>query len=190
MNQSASIINLSTALLMFHKAMGKIAKTSSNPFFKSQYADLPSILDAIKDPLHDAGLVIVSIPDGEGLTTLLIHSETGEHISANAIMKPVKNDPQSMGSAITYQRRYSIGSILNLNIDKDDDGNAATGLSEKKQVESIEKILERAKKETKSCTSISELTMVWNRYPQLHQEGGEFESQVKLMKLNITKNNK
>jgi hypothetical protein len=41
-------------------------------------------------------------------------------------MKPVKNDPQSMGSAITYQRRYSLAALLNLNIDKDDDGNAAS----------------------------------------------------------------
>lgn len=126
MESSEKINSLAKALFTFHKEMGKIAKTSSNPFFKSKYADLPTILDAISEPLHNAGLVIVSIPDGEGLTSILMHSESGEYISANATMKPVKNDPQSIGSAITYQRRYSIGSMLNLNIDNDDDGKAAS----------------------------------------------------------------
>jgi hypothetical protein len=57
---------------------------------------------------------------------MLAHAESGEYIMANSIMKPVKNDPQSMGSAITYQRRYSLAALLNLNIDKDYDGNAAS----------------------------------------------------------------
>ena len=133
MEKSDKINNLTKALLQFHKEIGKIAKTSTNPFFKSKYADLPSILDAINEPLTNAGLVIVSIPDADGLTTLLLHSESGEYISANAIMKPIKNDPQSIGSAITYQRRYSIGSILNLNIDNDDDGNKASKTEQEQQ---------------------------------------------------------
>jgi hypothetical protein len=57
---------------------------------------------------------------------MLIHAESGEYLMANSTMHPTKSDPQSMGSAITYQRRYSIGAILNLNIDEDDDGNAAS----------------------------------------------------------------
>ena len=133
MEKSEKINNLTKSLLQFHKEIGKIAKTSTNPFFKSKYADLPSILDAINEPLQNAGLVIISIPDNDGLTTLLLHSESGEYISATAIMKPVKNDPQSIGSAITYQRRYSIGSILNLNIDNDDDGNNASIKTEQEQ---------------------------------------------------------
>ena len=137
MEKSDKINNLTKALLQFHKEIGKIAKTSTNPFFKSKYADLPSILDAINEPLTNAGLVIVSIPDADGLTTLLLHSESGEYISANAIMKPIKNDPQSIGSAITYQRRYSIGSILNLNIDNDDDGNKASIKAEQQQPKDV-----------------------------------------------------
>ena len=137
MEKSEKINNLTKSLLQFHKEIGKIAKTSTNPFFKSKYADLPSILDAINEPLQNAGLVIVSIPDNDGLTTLLLHSESGEYISANAIMKPIKNDPQSIGSAITYQRRYSIGSILNLNIDNDDDGNKASIKAEQQQPKDV-----------------------------------------------------
>lgn len=184
MEKSQSVINLASALLLFHKAMGKIAKTSTNPFFKSQYADLPSILDAIKEPLYDAGLVIVSIPDGDGLTTMLIHAESGEYISSIAIMRPTKNDPQSIGSAITYQRRYSIGSILNLNIDKDDDGNRAS-----ENVKDITSIVKKAIGETKDCKDIPELNLIWNRYPSL-QSNNEFIKQVNLMKANINKNNK
>lgn len=152
MEKSDKINNLTKALLQFHKEIGKIAKTSTNPFFKSKYADLPSILDAINEPLSNAGLVIVSIPDADGLTTLLLHSESGEYISANAIMKPIKNDPQSIGSAITYQRRYSIGSILNLNIDNDDDGNKASIKAEQQQPKDVvtpklmEKMKDRIKK--------------------------------------------
>ena len=137
MEKSEKINNLTKSLLQFHKEIGKIAKTSTNPFFKSKYADLPSILDAINEPLSNAGLVIVSIPDADGLTTLLLHSESGEYISANAIMQPIKNDPQSIGSAITYQRRYSIGSILNLNIDNDDDGNKASIKAEQQQPKDV-----------------------------------------------------
>ena len=133
MEKSEKINNLTKSLLQFHKEIGKIAKTSTNPFFKSKYADLPSILSAINEPLSNSGLVIVSIPDADGLTTLLLHSESGEYISATAILKPVKNDPQAIGSAITYQRRYSIGSILNLNIDEDDDGNKASIKTEQEQ---------------------------------------------------------
>lgn len=183
MEKSASIINLSSALLLFHKAMGKIAKTSNNPFFKSQYADLPSILDAIKEPLYDAGLVIVSIPDGDGLTSIIIHAESGEYISSTGLMKPIKNDPQSLGSAITYQRRYSIGSILNLNIDKDDDGNKGSGIDDKLEQ------LKKAINETKDCKDIPELTLIWNRYTEL-QVNKDFIKQVNLMKSNIIKNQK
>jgi len=126
MNKSESIKHLSAALFQFQSKAKKIIKSAENPFFKSKYADLPSILDEIHQPLQDCGLCISQIPDGDGLTTILIHAESGEFIEANATMKPVKNDPQSMGSAITYQRRYSICAILGLNVDEDDDGNNAS----------------------------------------------------------------
>lgn len=124
--KSESIINLTKALMVFSVKIGKIKKENNNPFFHSLYADLPAIQDAIADPLQESGLVVTQLPCGDGLITMLAHAESGEYIMANSIMKPVKNDPQSMGSAITYQRRYSLAALLNLNIDKDDDGNAAS----------------------------------------------------------------
>ena len=125
MKKSESIKNIASALIKFNSQMDKVAKTSENPFFKSKYAALPEILDAIKQPLIESGLVLTQLPDENGLTTLLMH-ESGEWIEATGIMHPVKSDPQSIGSAITYQRRYAIGAILNLNIDEDDDGNKAS----------------------------------------------------------------
>lgn len=124
--KSESIINLTKALMVFSVKIGKIKKENNNPFFHSLYADLPAIQDAIADPLQESGLVVTQLPCGDGLITMLAHAESGEYIMANSIMKPVKNDPQSIGSAITYQRRYSLAALLNLNIDKDDDGNAAS----------------------------------------------------------------
>ena len=126
MEKSQSIAKISAALMVFSVKVGKIKKEASNPFFKSKYASLPNILDAIAEPLQESGLVITQLPEGDGLITMLIHAESGEYLMANSTMHPTKSDPQSMGSAITYQRRYSIGAILNLNIDEDDDGNAAS----------------------------------------------------------------
>ena len=127
MNKSDSIKGLGQALLTFHKEVGKVAKESSNPFFRSKYASLPQIQEAIKEPLEKAGLVYSQFPDGQnGLTSILIHADSGEWIEATYTMTPAKNDPQGQGSAITYQRRYALSSILGLTVDEDDDGNAAS----------------------------------------------------------------
>ena len=126
MEKSETIIEISKALFEFQSKAHKIIKKANNPFFNSKYADLPSILDEISEPLKECGLVLSQHPDGDGLTTLLIHAKSGEYFMSNGTMKPVKNDPQALGSAITYQRRYAICSILGLNVDKDDDGNEAS----------------------------------------------------------------
>ena len=127
METSASIKEISAAMLNFQKAIGTIKKTSSNPFFKSKYAALPDILNAISKPLEDNGLLITQHPEGEDeLCTMIIHPFSGEFMKSTAKMHPVKNDPQAIGSAITYQRRYALGAILNLDIDDDDDGNKAS----------------------------------------------------------------
>lgn len=131
MEKSASIKNIGIALLGFHKLIGKIPKDSNNPFFKSAYASLPDILDKVDPCLIDSGLVLSQWPTGaNGLTTLLIHADSGEYIQETYDMSPVKNDPQSIGSSITYQRRYAVGAVLSLNIDVDDDGNKASGTGE------------------------------------------------------------
>lgn len=126
MQQSNNISELAKALVLFHVKVDTIKKDAKNPFFKSTYASLPNILEGINDPLIESGLSVAQFPSGEnGLTSILLH-ESGEWISAEYQMRPVKDDPQGRGSCITYQRRYALASILGLNIDEDDDGNTAT----------------------------------------------------------------
>lgn len=126
MNKSESLKAISKALTSFHTKINKISKDSKNPFFKSKYASLSNILDAIEHPLSECGLSICQFPTGQnGLTSILMH-ESGEFISAEYEMKPVKDDPQGRGSCLTYMRRYGISAILCLNIDEDDDGNRAS----------------------------------------------------------------
>lgn len=126
MEKSESIINLTKALAKFHNTVGKISKDAKNPFFKSNYASLSHILQEIQEPLEVAGLVISQFPNGDGLTTILIHCESGEYLQATYTMPVAKqNDPQALGSAISYARRYAVSSILSLKID-DDDAEKAT----------------------------------------------------------------
>jgi hypothetical protein len=136
MERSPSITNLTQALAKFHAMVGKISKDAKNPFFKSNYASLPHIIDEITDPLEKAGLVLMSFPDGEGLTTILSHADSGEYMAATYTLQVVRqNDPQAQVSAISYARRYAITSILNLRI-SDDDAEAATRPIRQQQVPS------------------------------------------------------
>jgi hypothetical protein len=126
MQTSQTVKEITAALLEFHKEVSSIPKTATNPFFKSKYADLSTILTTISTPLFKNGLVLSQFPEGEsGLTTRIMHV-SGEWMESTYIMKPVKGTPQDAGSAMTYQRRYAIGAILSLNIDEDDDGNKAS----------------------------------------------------------------
>lgn len=132
MTKSDSIKNIAEALNKFQHKMEPIVKSASNPFFKSKYADLPSILEAIKEPMKDNGLSITQFPSGtNGLTTLLMHT-SGEWIEDTFTMTPVDNKPQTAGSWITYMRRYAIGAVLGLSTEVDDDGNYASGNKKKK----------------------------------------------------------
>ncbi|CAI8739323.1 recombinase [Bacillus pseudomycoides] len=130
MNRSESIVELAKALVKFNSEVNKIAKDADNPFFKNNYATLDTIIDEIRPILSKNGLSIMQIPSGDGqnvtLKTLLIH-ESGEWLESDELtMKPVKNDPQAVGSCITYARRYSLAAFLSLNTGEDDDGNSAT----------------------------------------------------------------
>lgn len=128
--------NISKSLAKFHEEMGNIAKDASNPFFKSKYAPLESILPAIKQPLKNAGLVFSQMPNHlmssadktyiPSLITKIIDIGSGEELSSEVPLILAKQDPQGVGSAITYMRRYALVSMLGLNCDEDDDGNKAS----------------------------------------------------------------
>lgn len=129
-NKSESIQQLAVALVKFNGEVSRISKDAANPFFKSNYATLDNIIDEVRPILTKHGLSILQLPGGDGenvvMKTMILH-ESGEWIESDPlIMRPVKNDPQSMGSCVTYARRYSLAAILSLNTGEDDDGNKAT----------------------------------------------------------------
>jgi hypothetical protein len=126
-NQSDSIKELAGALAKAQAEITGAHKDSTNPFFKSKYADLESVWGSVREPLAKNGLCVVQTtePLGESLVlvTTLAHS-SGEWIRGYYPLHPIKNDPQGMGSCITYARRYALAAIVGV-YQTDDDGEAA-----------------------------------------------------------------
>ena len=132
MTRSDSIAAIAAALSKAQSAMGAAKKDSTNPHFKSRYADLASIWEACREPLTKNGLAVVQLPGkdeaGYYVETVLTHS-SGEFISEKLHIVPTKDDPQGLGSAITYARRYGLAAVAGIAPD-DDDGEAAMGRSD------------------------------------------------------------
>lgn len=133
MNKSESIVEISKALSKFHEEMKPVTKDANNPFFKSKYATLDAILEAVNAPLRNAKLSFAQFPSEGGLSTILMH-ESGEWIEGTFAVPLAKQDPQGAGSAITYMRRYALGAILGLATETDDDGNVASTPTAKRGV--------------------------------------------------------
>ena len=126
MNKSESIAALSAALSKAQGEMRGAVKDSSNPFFKSRYADLASVIEAAREPLAKNGLAVIQlITETGGVETVLTHS-SGEWISSTIQLTPKTNTPQDAGSCITYARRYSYAAIVGL-AQVDDDAEMAMG---------------------------------------------------------------
>ena len=123
MNTSESIKNLAESLCKAQAEMGGAVKDSKNPFFKSDYADLTSVIKAIKEPFANHGLSYTQFPTNEegriGVVTMLMH-ESGEYLEHSYTLPTTKADPQSAGSAITYARRYALQSIAGIPTADDD----------------------------------------------------------------------
>ena len=119
MNKSESISNLAKALCKAQNEMGGAVKDATNPFFKSKYADLGSVIKAIKEPFYSNGLSYSQFPvtsaggQGIGVTTILMHS-SGEWLESEFCLPLAKLDPQAGGAAVTYARRYSLMSAAGI----------------------------------------------------------------------------
>ena len=128
MNKSDSIAKLAAALCEAQKTELFALADKINPFFKSKYADLSSVWDAIRSPLTSNGMAITQTMasdsmDGVTIETTLMHI-SGEYISGSLYIKPEKNTPQGLGIAITYGRRYALMAIIGIS-PEDDDGEGA-----------------------------------------------------------------
>ena len=128
MRSSESLAKISPALVKAINAIEGVKKGADNPFFKSKYANLESVIEAAHGALEANGLAVMQGPgpmDGNciTLTTRLIH-ESGEWVETDFSLPAGKMDPQAAGSAITYARRYSLMAMLNMPA-VDDDGEAS-----------------------------------------------------------------
>jgi len=115
---------MTTKLFQLQQKVGVISKDSKNPFFNSAYFDINKLIEVLKPLLNEIGLTIIQslkIDNGKSLlSTAILDSETGELIYDSGIYLPDNLDPQKMGSAITYYRRYSLQSMLLLQAEDDD----------------------------------------------------------------------
>ena len=129
MKKSEQVDKLAAALCKAQAEMGGAVKDAKNPFFKSSYADLTSVIKAIKEPFANNGLSYSQFPvtseggGGVGVVTVLLHS-SGQWIESEFYLPLAKKDPQGGGSAITYARRYALQAMAGIPT-ADDDAEAA-----------------------------------------------------------------
>lgn len=128
--KSESIVEITKALILFQKGLKPVVKDSTNPFFKSKYASMEAIWESIRERLAANELAVSQLPRLQDnqmvLTTLLLHT-SGEWLASDLLVTPGKqNDAQSVGSALTYARRYALSAILGICSEEDDDAEAAT----------------------------------------------------------------
>jgi hypothetical protein len=129
MTTSEQIGELAAALSDAQAEMEGASKSSANPFFKSKYADLSSVWEACRGPLTKYGLSVIQSPEVTGnlvsVETRLLH-ESGQWIAGVVSCTAKDDSPQSVGSAITYLRRYALQSFAGV-APEDDDAEAAQG---------------------------------------------------------------
>lgn len=169
--EQSAINELAAALA---KAQGEIQpapKDAANPFFKSRYASLPAIREAMRVAFANHGLSVIQRPyifDGKlVLETILLH-ESGQYMDCGELSAQVDLDnPQQMGSAITYFRRYALAAISQTVADEDDDGNAASRrpkpplvVNTPTQIAEDAKRIENAKVAIANATSTSDLKLL------------------------------
>jgi len=116
------------AFIAAQKATEAVKKASTNPAFKSRYADLAVVVEAVIPALNESGIAVIQSPSFDGdlvsVTTVLLH-ESGSSVTGTLSMRPTKMDPQGVGSAITYARRYALLAMAGA-APEDDDGQAAS----------------------------------------------------------------
>jgi len=141
MNSSEKINELATALCKAQAAMGGAVKDSANPFFKSSYADLTSVIKAIKQPFADNGLSYTQFPvsddNGMGVCTRLMHV-SGQWLEDQFILPMVKRDPQAGASSLTYARRISLSAIAGIPTADDDAESSVIRGDHKKSIDDAE----------------------------------------------------
>jgi hypothetical protein len=138
-----------SAFIKAQSEMGAALKSAKNPFFKSNYADLSAVQSAVYPPFHANGFAIVQTGGadefGQYIETRFIHQAAAPDMFTSRVYLAFKQgDMQSLGSAITYARRYGLCAVSGVPLE-DDDGNRAAGRAQPEQVKQPD-VMERAQK--------------------------------------------
>ena len=168
MNESHTMMELAKALSKAQAEMPAAVLNAFNPFFKTQYADLGSIISTSKPVLAKHGLAVSQLTtscDGDvGLTTILMH-ESGEWIRSTITLpigSEAKNVAQAAGAIITYLRRYSYASILGIYADEDTDGEDAPQTTPAKTTKKAKKTKEAQPQSGKVLMDIAKAEAITN----------------------------
>lgn len=137
MNEEKPNLKAYAAFVKAQKAFAPALKTSTNPHFKTKYADLSACVEAVVDALNSNGIFLTqrhhTAPNGVSIETVLIH-ESGEQISSGVLFVPAdKQTPQGYGSALTYARRYSLMTMCGIAPEDDDANKAEQSFTPQKQ---------------------------------------------------------
>lgn len=161
---------LAKAFVTAQKAMEAVKKAATNPAFKTKYADLSEVVEAVVPALNAAGVGVIQNAANDGdwvsVATTLLH-EGGSSVTSLLRLRPSKTDPQGVGSAITYGRRYSLLAMTGA-APEDDDGNSASGprqqhqhQQQQRQPEGPSAAAQFAADQLRQCKTKEEFTHYW-----------------------------
>ena len=182
MLKSESIAALAKAIALSQLHVENALKSSTNPHFKSKYADLAEILNTVRPVFSANGIAIVQTPTFESgvasVETMLCH-ESGEFISSVCSSPVSKQDAQGIGSAITYLRRYSLAAMCGI-AQEDDDGQNAVAQPQQRQAQPERKLSsterEMGVKDMRAAVDENALKQVWADYHAMAKNIGDRES--------------
>lgn len=166
--RSATIGKLAAALAAAQSEMKNPKKEAENPHFKNKFADLAAVRDAVVPALAAHKLAVMQLPcefNGAPALAVLLTHESGEWVETTIQLRPSKNDPQGIGSALTYMRRYTLQSLAGVVGEDDDDGNAASRpVQQQKPQQADDTALSNWSDRIAKAKTRDALTEVWNDY--------------------------
>jgi hypothetical protein len=145
MSTNKENLNIYQKLLEVQKKNITFTKDATNPDFNSKYLSLDELNKTLKPILNELGLLIVHTSRDRNIITAVVDTESGNQIESRFAIPDTITDPQKMGSAISYGKRYNIGQLFNIVTDEDDDGNSVSGAKKPIDANAVRQVVEGAK---------------------------------------------
>lgn len=181
-------LTLNMALMQFQNEIGIIKKDAKNPHFKNTYASLEQILSEVKPILTQCNLILLQpITDKGVCTQIFLNGGSETDFVESYIPLPVGLAPQPLGSAITYYRRYTLSSLLALEIDDDDAQSVVTPKIEVKQIVTTSLVdqVESAKAKIITATTLKDLETKYKALSPIEQRFNEVVELANKLKLTL-----